>query len=179
MAPAISRPAARVRRAAMTVAIAGALVAAVPAGSATAVPDAAPTGLQTGTYKASGSIAFRFRLVREDCFTRAGKPKFGLCLSAWGDPRVEMDCPDGEGLQPDYTTPVVLPHRVLMPTSGRLTEESVEYFSNGAEAGRSTFTVVVKKNGRASGTFVLDEVTTWGTPATCTSGALAFTARRK
>ena len=167
------------RRVALAVAVTGVVTAAIPAASASAVLDAPSISLQTGTYKASGSIAFRFRLVREDCFTATGKPKAGLCLSAWGDPRVAMDCPDGEGFQPDYTTPVTLPHRVLMPRSGRLAEESVEYFSDGSEAGRRTFTVVMKANGRASGTVVLDQATTWGTPTTCTSGALAFTARRR
>lgn len=77
-------------------------------------------------------------------------------------PRVAMDCPEGPEFQPDYVTPIALPWNVLLPKTGRLTATTYTNVSNGVEVGHTTFSIVVKKNGTATGSVVREEQTTGG-----------------
>jgi hypothetical protein len=162
-----------------------ALAVGGPIGSAQAAvasrPPTLATAVQTGVYKASGDIAFKILLSSGECpdVNHGNVLKRGTCLAAYGDPRVTMDCPDGAEFQPDYETPLVLPYNVFVPKTGRVTVTTYSYFSDGLEAGRTTFSIVVKANGTARGSVVSDQVTTWGLPTTCSSGRRAFTARHK
>jgi hypothetical protein len=153
-----------------------ALTVSVPAGTAYA----SALSIRTGVYKASGDIAFKIYLVSGECPDYAsGIVKRGTCLAAYPDPRVSMDCPAGAGFQPDFITPIPLPYNVFLPKSGRLTVTTVTSDANGLEAGHTTFSIVVKSNGTASGSVVREQFTTWGTRTTCTSGPLKFTAKHK
>lgn len=160
---------------------ASALVVSWPVETANALAvEARTASIQTGVYKASGDITFRISLVTGECPDYAsGIVKRGTCLAAYPEPRVSMDCPAGAGFQPDFITPIALPYNVFLPKSGRLTVTTVTSDANGQEAGHTTFSIVVKGNGTASGSVVREQTTTWGTRTTCTSGPLKFTAKHK
>jgi hypothetical protein len=156
-----------------------------PTGPASAMPASTRTAVEqavrTGVYKATGDVAFTIYLVKSECpdLNDNGTVKRGLCLAAYPEPRIQMDCPAGAEFQPDFITPISLPYNVFLPKSGRLTVTTFTYSADGLEAGHTTFAIVVKKDGTASGSVVRDQVTTWGTRANCTSGPLTFTARHK
>lgn len=155
---------------------ASALIVGLPTGAAYAKA----TPVQTGVYKASGDIRFKIRIVKAECPDYAsGIVKRGTCLAAYPDPRISMDCPEGAGFQPDFITPIPLPYNVFLPKSGRLTVTTITTNASDQEAGHTTFSIVVKRNGTASGSVVREQFTTWGTRTTCTSGPLKFTAKHK
>jgi hypothetical protein len=136
--------------------------------------------IRVGVYKVSGDITFKIYLVASECPDYAtGIVKRGTCLAAYPDPRVSMDCPTGAGFQPDFIAPLPLPYNVYLPKSGRLTVTTVTSDANGLKAGHTTFSIVVKSNGTASGSVVREQFTTWGTRTTCTTGPLKFTAKHK
>lgn len=136
-------------------------------------------GFKTGTYTASGDIAFKFTIKKAACSTYGGgAPKQGYCFSGFGDPKHAMDCPEGSGMQPDYSDYVTFPYNVRIPSSGRLSVTMYSYFSQDVIAGTTWFNIKLGRNGKASGSVKKDAVTTWGTPATCTTGELKFTAKR-
>jgi hypothetical protein len=165
-------------RLAMPLVLLGSLTVTV--GGPAEAASARATSVQTGVYKASGDIAFKIYLVKGECPDYAtGIVKHGTCLAAYPDPRVSMDCPAGAGFQPDFVTPIPLPYNVFLPKSGRLTVTTVTSDANGLEAGHTTFSIVLRSNGTANGSVLREQVTTWGTRTTCTSGPLKFAAKHK
>lgn len=144
-------------------------------------PAAAKPGPQTGTYKAKGAggVSFRFTIQKAACPPGTPPTKMFYCFSGFDEPKPLMNCPDGPGYQPDYYDYVVLPYNVRIPKSGRFMEVSKGYYSNGVVASTSEFHVKIKRNGTATGWLRKEAPTTWGTPTTCSTGKLSFTAKRK
>lgn len=141
-------------------------------------PAAAKGGPRTGTYQATGGIEFRFTVTKEQCRLPKGKLVSGYCLTGIDDPKATVDCPAGEGYQPDYQDYPSFPYLTKIPKNGKITWNATTYFANGEEAGKSYFSIKVKRNGTAKGWVQLDRVSTWGTPTTCSTGKLTFTAKR-
>lgn len=133
---------------------------------------------KTGNYKATGAHSFRFTVTKNACKSPENKTLRGYCLRAYGSPNVAMDCPAGDGYQPDYTGFMIMPFNVLIPNSGKLRVPSQSYFGNGEVAGTTFFYMNLGKNGRASGYVNLTEKTIRGTAGECTSGNLVFSAKR-
>lgn len=136
-------------------------------------------GFQTGVYKTTGGVAFSFTIKKGECPTvNGGKSKAGYCFSGYGDPMHTMDCPDGAGFQPDYEDYITFPYNARIPSNGKIKVAMNSYFSSEEVAGTTYFDIKIKRNGKATGSVQKDAVTTWGTPATCTTGVLRFTAKR-
>ena len=156
------------------------LIASVTLLSLTAAPALAKTnGFQPGTYKTSGAVVFSFTIKQGECRTVNGGPlKSGYCFSGYGDPLQAMNCPDGQGFQPDYDDYIVLPNNARIPPNGKLAVALYSYSSSDEIAGTTRFTIKIKPNGTARGSVKKDAFTTWGTPATCTTGVLRFTGKR-
>lgn len=136
------------------------------------------TGPRTGPYKATGAVAFDFTVQKDLCRLKGGKQSRGYCLTGKTDLKLLVDCPDGTGYQPDYEDFLALPYQAKIPKNGKLNWKAESFFANGDLAGTSRLFMKVKRNGTAKGWAQLDVVTTWGTPATCTTGKLTFTAKR-
>ena len=153
-------------------------LATVAALSLAVSPASAKSGPQTGTYKAQGDISYRFSVTKAACPPGTPANKRYYCFSGLDDPEHLMDCPDAAGYQPDYSDYVSFPYNVRIPKNGRIVEVSEAYFSDGVVASTTEFHIKIKRNGRASGWVKMDAITTWGPPGTCTTGKLAFTAKR-
>jgi len=139
---------------------------------------AKPKGFQTGTYTTTGDIAFQFTVKKGSCPTATGgKAKKGYCFSGFGDPQHVMDCPAGAGFQPDYSDYITFPYNARIPTNGKVTAKLYSYFSNDEIAGTTYFNIKIDRKGKATGSVTKESVTTWGTPATCTTGPLRFKAK--
>lgn len=141
-------------------------------------PAAAKSGPKTGTYKASGDIEFRFTVTKEECRLPKGKLVKGYCLTGIDEPLATVDCPSGEGYQPDYNDYPIFPYLTKIPKNGKLNWSSTTYFASGDEAGKNYFSIKVKRNGTAKGWLRKENVSTWGIPTTCSTGQLKFTAKR-
>lgn len=139
---------------------------------------AASKGFKTGTYEATGPYSFTFTVSKNTCISSSNKKQRGYCFRAYGKPDVPMICPAGEGFQPNYTGFVSTPFNELLPKSGRFRSDISTFFTNGEVAGTTYFNMKLSKNGRASGALSLTEKTIRGAPGECTSGNLAFSAKR-
>ncbi|HRY09669.1 MAG: hypothetical protein KDB83_02305 [Actinobacteria bacterium] len=141
-------------------------------------PAAAKSGPKTGTYRSTGDIEFRFTVTKEQCRLPKGKLVNGFCLSGIDKPQAPVDCPDGEGYQPDYSDYPSFPYLARIPKNGKVNWSSTTFFASGDEAGKNYFSIKIKRNGTAKGWVRLDRVSTWGIPTTCSTGKLNFTAKR-
>ena len=154
------------------------MLAAVAALSLTVAPASAKSGPQTGTYRATGDISFRFSVKKDACPPGTPANKIYYCFFGIDDPQHLMDCPDQAGYQPDYSDYISFPYNYRIPRNGRIVNVGKGYFSTGVVATTTEFHVKIKRNGKASGWVKKDAITTWGPPATCTTGKLTFTATR-
>lgn len=151
---------------------AAALVLSVPAG-------AAKKGFKTGTYKASGDVAFKFKVYKGSCYVSSRKKKNGYCVSGIGSPpQVTVDCPDVPGGVRDHQTLTFVPNQKYLPSSGKI-KISFRNTTRADEWDDHTFNLTVKKNGRASGSLsVTSTVKSISVQSTCPSGVKKFTAKR-
>lgn len=156
----------------LAVACAAALALSVPAG-------AAKKGFKTGTYTATGAVAFKFKIYKGSCYATGSKKKKGYCVSGVGSPpRVAVDCPDIEGGVKDHTATAFIPNQKYLPKSGKI-RISARNPIRTDEWDDLTFNLKVKNNGRASGDLsVTSTVKSSTVQSTCPSGVLKFTAKR-
>lgn len=141
----------------------------------------------TGTFKASGSIAFKFSIKKGKCKSppknlnnpnaRAGKAKKGLCFYSGDDPGVTPNCPQGgsiTGLQALVSSF----SRLRLSKSGSLHLRAYGY-SSGPDPVEFT-ELSLKVSGKKASGFVrtTDQVFVNGSPSECDTGNLKFTAAR-
>lgn len=148
------------------------VVAAVPATAAK------KSGFKTGTYKASGDVAFKFKVYKGTCYSK-GKKKTGYCLSGINPPpKVIVDCPDVADGVKDHEATLFIPNQAYIPTSGKITIKARNPHREG-EWDDHYFKVTVKKNGRATGEgSITSTVKSLKVQSTCPSGVKKWTAKK-
>lgn len=140
---------------------------------------AKPADVQNGRYKATGDLAFTFTIKKGACPPGTLPTKVFSCFYGDSDPKYLLDCPDAAGFQPDYEDYISFPYNMRIPKSGKISDVSNAYYSDGSVASTTTFQVKIKKNGTAKGWVRKEAPTNWGPAGTCSSGKLSFTAKRK
>lgn len=146
-----------------------------------AVPAAAKkaSGFKTGTYKATGDVAFKFKVYKGTCYADGGKKKTGYCLSGLGSaPKLQMDCQDVKDGVSDHEEFASLPNQKYIPSSGKIRIK----FTNPVrtdEFDTHTFNLDLGKKGKGSGSLSLDQqVKSISVISTCTSGKKKFTVKK-
>lgn len=158
------------------------VVAIVAIGLATAaVAVASP---QTGTYRATGAIRFRFSLSHGTCYlapknltnfrARRGAYGSGFCFDSTSLPAVHPTCPDGATISGE-TASLDLFERLRLAANGTLHVKAYAYESAPKPIGYTELNLTVK-GAKATGFIRL--TTQDGNGVTCDTGKLAFTARR-
>jgi hypothetical protein len=162
-----------------------ALIVALLALGATAATAKAPA---TGSFKATGQIAFNFSIHKGKCVpppknlnnpkARPGKARKGLCFSSGDDPPVNPTCPAGgsiSGLQALVSSF----SRLRLSKSGSLHLKAYGYGSDPNTPVNYT-ELSLKVSGKKASGFVrtTDQVFVNGSPSTCDTGKLAFTAHK-
>ena len=146
---------------------------------ASAPVTAKPADVQNGRYKATGELAFTFTVKKGACPPGTPPTKVFSCFYGDSDPKYLLDCPDAAGYQPDYEDYISFPYNMRIPKSGKISDVSNAYYSDGTVASTTTFQLKIKKNGTAKGWVKKEAATDWGPAGTCSSGKLSFTAKRK
>lgn len=136
------------------------------------------SGFKTGTYKATGDVAFKFKVYKGTCYSK-GKKKAGYCVSGIGSPpQLALDCPDVKDGVRDHTSLGFVPNQRYLPKSGKI-KISFRNPVRTDEWDDHRFTLTVKKNGRASGSMSLSAtVKSLKVQSTCLSGVKKFSAKR-
>lgn len=139
---------------------------------------AAKKGFKTGTYKATGAVAFNFKIYKGTCYNK-GKKRSGYCISGTGDrPRLQMKCPVVEDGVKDYEAFGFVPNQFGIPKSGKVRIKVTNPVRTDEED-RYTFNLNLKKNGRATGDLSLTaDVKSISVKSTCASGVQKFSAKR-
>ena len=172
----------RPRRARIGVRSLAGIAVAVTIGLAiTAVAVASP---ETGTYKATGAIAFRFSLSRGKCYlapknlknfrARRGAYGTGFCFNSTSEPGVNPKCPDGASIDGD-TASLDLFERLRLAGNGTLHVKAYTYASAAQPIGYTELDLTVK-GAKATGYIRLTDED--GAGVSCDTGKLSFTARR-
>ncbi|MBJ7458507.1 MAG: hypothetical protein JHD02_04895 [Thermoleophilaceae bacterium] len=133
---------------------------------------------KTGTYTATGGVAFKFKIYKGFCYDAKGKKKEGFCFSGLGTPQVKLDCPEVEDGPKDREGLAFLPNQKLLSSTGKIRIK----FRNPVRTGEyddHTFNLDLGKKGRGSGSLSLEStVKSIAVTSTCKSGKLAFSAKK-
>ena len=146
------------------------------------VPSAAAkkkSGFKTGTYKATGDVAFKFKVYKGTCYASGGKKKTGYCFKGFqSPPKVTVDCPDVKDGVKDHEAFLFIPDQKFIPKSGKFTIKSRNTHREG-EWDDHYFKITLKKNGRATGEgSITSTVKSLKVQSTCPSGVKKWSAKK-
>jgi hypothetical protein len=144
------------------------------------------TGLYTATLKYSTAdgefqnTTFKIKVYKGTCYTRKGAKKNGYCISGYGpSPSIPLDCPDVNGGAADTTGSVFIPNQAWVSSKTGKYHHSFKNQTHGADWEELTTNIKLKRNGRASGDFQINElITTTTTTTVCASKKYTFSAKR-
>jgi hypothetical protein len=137
------------------------------------------SGFKTGTYKATGAVAFSFKVYKGTCYDNSNKKKTGYCLSGFGSrPKIQLDCPDVNDGVKDHEGFAFIPNQKYIPSSGKVRIKGHNPVRTG-EYDDYTFNLDLGKKGKGSGSLSFDStVKSISVTSTCVSGVLKFSAKK-
>lgn len=137
------------------------------------------SGFKTGTYKATGDVAFKFKVYKGTCYDAKFKKKSGYCVSGIGSPpKLKLDCPEVEDGVKDHESFGFVPNQKLLSSTGKIRVK----FTNPVrkdEFDMHTFNLDLGRKGKGSGSMSLTaQVKSISVISTCKTGKLKFNVKK-